>query len=61
MPASAALTSHTKTARMLRSGLFEAPRGPQRRDAAADPDFQFGLERILDGAAAAIQRAATRH
>src|SRR5262245_14584902 len=43
-----------ETARLFASGLFETPR--RRRDAAADADFAFGLERILDGIGVAIER-----
>lgn len=45
-----------ETARLFASGIFEAPPERVRVDATADPDFTFGLERILDGAAAAIAR-----
>jgi AcrR family transcriptional regulator len=45
-----------ETARLLRSGIFEAAPAPRRDDPASDPAFRFGLERILDGAAVAIAR-----
>ncbi|MEJ3652465.1 TetR/AcrR family transcriptional regulator [Actinomycetes bacterium KLBMP 9759] len=38
-------------AKLLASGLFE---NPQQAPAADDPDFVFGLDRILDGVAAAV-------
>jgi AcrR family transcriptional regulator len=45
-----------ETAELFASGLFRASRGRGRADSSADPDFTFGLERILDGAAACIAR-----
>jgi AcrR family transcriptional regulator len=41
-------------ARLFASGVFEAPAQGTPADGTADPDFSFGLERILDGAAVAI-------
>jgi AcrR family transcriptional regulator len=49
-----------ETARVLASGVFGAPARPPRDDPAADPDFTFGLERILDGAAVAVARRTRR-
>lgn len=49
-----------ETARLLGSGVFEAPPGRVSDDPAAHPDFTFGLERILDGVAAAIARHGSR-
>jgi AcrR family transcriptional regulator len=43
-----------EVSRLFASGLFEAPVQGTTADATADPDFSFGLERILDGAAVAI-------
>jgi AcrR family transcriptional regulator len=43
-----------ETARLFASGVFEGSPARVRDDATADPDFTFGLERILDGVAAAI-------
>jgi AcrR family transcriptional regulator len=43
-------------ARLFASGVFEASPGRVSDDPTADPDFTFGLERILDGVAAAIAR-----
>ena len=45
-----------EAARLFASGLFEAP-PPTRRGARSDPDFTFGLERILDGVEVAIARS----
>ena len=43
-----------ETAELLASGVFEA--GAQATaDPASDPDFVFGLERILDGVAGAVK------
>jgi AcrR family transcriptional regulator len=42
-------------AQLFASGLFEPPPKRSKADATTDPDFTFGLERILDGAAVAIQ------
>ena len=44
-----------EAARLFASGLFEAP-PPKGRGARSDPDFSFGLERILDGVEVAIAR-----
>jgi AcrR family transcriptional regulator len=41
-------------ARLFASGLFEAPPKVAKADPMADPDFTFGLERILDGTAVTI-------
>jgi len=46
-------------AQLFASGVFEAPPKGAKADPMADPDFTFGLERILDGAAAAIARRQT--
>ena len=43
-----------EVARLVASGLFVARRGRRRRETALDPDFRFGLERILDGIGVAI-------
>ena len=44
-----------ETAALLASDILEAP--PARADAIDDPDFAFGLERILDGVAIAVAGA----
>ncbi|RLL67327.1 TetR/AcrR family transcriptional regulator [Streptomyces sp. Z26] len=44
-------------ARLLASGLFEAVRDGAYDDPASDPDFLFGLERLLDGIAVAVADA----
>ena len=45
---------YPETAKLLASGLFERP--PARQDSPqADPDFDFGLERILDGVEAVVE------
>jgi AcrR family transcriptional regulator len=47
-----------EAAQLFASGLFEAvSAASRRRDVASDPDFVFGLERILDGVSVAIARA----
>jgi hypothetical protein len=48
-----------ETARLLASGLFEQTRARTSADPTAEPDFTFGLERILDGAEAVIGRRRT--
>jgi AcrR family transcriptional regulator len=45
-----------EVAALFTSGLFEASSKGGGADPTADPDFTFGLERILDGVAAAIAR-----
>jgi len=49
-----------EAARLFASDVFQASRRRAGVDPTADPDFSFGLERILDGAAAAIARARVR-
>jgi AcrR family transcriptional regulator len=44
---------YPETAKLLASGVFERP--PARQDSQADPDFDFGLERILDGVEAVVE------
>lgn len=46
-----------EVAALFASDLFQAPHGAASADAAEDPDFRFGLERILDGVASAVARA----
>ena len=46
-----------QTARLLASDTFEATPDDAYDDPARDPDFVFGLERVLDGAAAEIARS----
>jgi AcrR family transcriptional regulator len=53
-------TRFPETARLLASGVFETSPGGVRDDPAADPDFAFGLERILDGIDAAVARHGRR-
>jgi AcrR family transcriptional regulator len=45
-----------ETAQLFASGVFEALPALVREDPTTDPDFRFGLERVLDGVAAAIAR-----
>ncbi|WP_069815135.1 TetR/AcrR family transcriptional regulator [Streptomyces sp. TP-A0874] len=47
-----------QTARLLSSGLFEAAPDDAYDDPVSDPDFVFGLERVLDGIAVAVGSAA---
>lgn len=44
-------------ARLLSSGLFEAAQDGAYDDPVQDPDFVFGLERVLDGIAVAVDSA----
>jgi AcrR family transcriptional regulator len=44
-------------ARLLSSGIFEAAPEGAYDDPVGDPDFAFGLERVLDGIAVAVDRA----
>jgi hypothetical protein len=45
-----------EVAALFTSGLFGASSKGSGADPTADPDFRFGLERILDGVAAAVAR-----
>lgn len=49
-----------EAAQLFASGAFEAPPKGAKADPMADPDFSFGLERILDGTAAAVARRKVR-
>ena len=49
-----------ETARLFASGVFEASSPKASNDPRKDPDFRFGLERILDGTAVAIARRKRR-
>ena len=46
-----------EASRLFASGVFEPSTAHTRNNPADDPDFVFGLERILDGAEAAIRHA----
>jgi hypothetical protein len=45
-----------EAAQLFASGTFPAPAEYVHYDPAADHDFMFGLERILDGTEAAITK-----
>jgi hypothetical protein len=47
-----------ETSRLFASGIFGDPGTQTDNDPTKDPDFLFGLERILDGTAVAIARTA---
>ncbi|MFG3254233.1 TetR/AcrR family transcriptional regulator [Streptomyces sp. NPDC048172] len=46
---------YPQTAQLLTSGIFEAAPDDAYDDPATDPDFTFGLNRLLDGIATAVE------